>query len=200
VVAFVVIIVVLWDKWRKKAIIEVGKSLGLHHLMEGEKLSYALVPLMNKDSKFFVILLGYLNGYEAAYFDRVIAAGKDWFYQSTVMVKNPRVNIPMFQLKSRLYMMQNITQRTCGDALDVPGRKNDMGSLRLSAQDPQWAMERFSGANPQFFQKLQKGHWTIEGFQNSLFIYSWGRTIYPRKMRDFVREAGEIATEMYALL
>ena len=92
-----------------------------------------------------------------------------------------------------------INQRTCGDELKVPGREKDMGSLRLSSGDPQWAMQTFSKANPQFFQKLQKGKWTIEGFQHSLVIYRWGQTISPRKLQEYVKQAAEISTEMYAL-
>ena len=83
--------------------------------------------------------------------------------------------------------------------MKVPGRENDMKSLRLSAKDPQWALQTFSKATPQFFQKLRKERFTIEGFQHSLFIYSWGRTIYPRKMREYVKQAADIATEMYSL-
>jgi hypothetical protein len=74
-----------------------------------------------------------------------------------------------------------------------------MGSLRLSSDDPQWAVQTFSRATPNFFQELQKGKWTIEGFQHSLVIYRWGQTISPRKLPEYVKQAAEIATEMYAL-
>ncbi|HUN56465.1 MAG TPA: hypothetical protein VMU29_15025 [Smithella sp.] len=198
--AIIISISLLWQKRRKKGIIETGKSLGFRNLGAGEKMPVVFVPLIDRaDRKYFIILRGLLNGYEAAYFDLVVQAGKDWFYQSVVMVKNPKVDIPMFQLKAKPWMTQSLTQKTCGEALEVPNREKDMGVLQLSSKDPQWAMQTISGASPQFFQKLQKGHWTIEGFQHSLFIYSWGRTIYPGEMRDFVREAGEIAQELYSL-
>ncbi len=187
-----------WDKWRKNTVIEAGKPLGFHHLTQAEKLQIAVVPLNEKGAKYFLILTGNINGYEAAYFDLIISAGKAWFYQSTVMVVNSGVTIPMFQLKSRDWS-HVISQRTCGDPLQVPGREKDMESLKLSSKNPQWALQTFSKATPQFFEKLRKGKWTIEGVNHSLFIYSWGRTIYPKKMRDYVREAGEIATEMYSL-
>jgi hypothetical protein len=195
-----VVIRLRWDKWRKNGVIEVGKSLGFHHLVQGEKLQVVFVPLIDRaDRKYFLILFGELNGYEAAFFDLEVSAGKDWFYQSTVMVNNPQVTMPMFQLKSHAYMWQALNQRTCGDELKVPGREKDMKSLRLSAKDPQWALQTFSKATPQFFQKLRKERFTIEGFQHSLFIYSWSRTIYPRKMREYVKQAADIATEMYSL-
>ena len=158
-----------------------------------------LVPLINPiKNKYFVILRGEINGYEAGFFDLYIGAGKNWFYQSTVIVKNPQVTMPKFQLKPSDWS-HVISQRTCGDELKVPGREKDMGSLRLSSEDPQWALQTFSKATPQFFQKLREGKWTIEGFQHSLVIYRWGQTISPRKLQEYVKQAAEIATEMYAL-
>ena len=198
-IAHAVFIRVSWDKWRKKGIIEAGKLLGFRHLMPGEILPVVLVPLIDRaDRKYFLILRGELNGYEAAFFDLLVQAGKDWFYQSTVTVKNPQINMPMFQLKPRDWS-HVITQKTCGDPLNVPDREKDMGSLKLSSNDPQWAVQTFAKATPQFFQKLQKGKWTIEGYQHSLYIYSWGRTMYPRKLQEYVRQAAEISAEMYSL-
>jgi hypothetical protein len=195
-----VVIVYYWQNWRKNGIIEAGKSLGFRPLAQGEKLPIVLVPLINRAGrKYIEILLGNLNGYETAFFDLEFSAGKDWFFQSTVMVNNPQMIMPMFQLKSHGYLWQMFTQRTCGDELKVPGREQDMKSLRLSGKDPQWAGQTFSRATPQFFEKLRKGKWTIEGTQHSLVIYSWGRTIYPRKMQEYVKQAAEIAAEMYSL-
>ena len=195
----VVFIRLYWDKWRKNGIIEAGKSLGFHHLAQGEILPVVLVPLINPThNKYFVILRGEINGYEAGFFDLFVGAGKDWFYQSTVILKNPQITMPKFQLKPSDWS-HVISQRTCGDELKIPGREKDMGSLRLSADNPQWALQTFSRANPQFFQQLQKGKWTIEGFQHSLVIYRWGRTIYPRKLQEYVSKAAEIAREMYSL-
>ena len=199
VMVLVVVIRVSWDKWRKNGVIEAGKLLGFHHLMQGEILPVVFVPLIDRaDRKYFLILRGELNGYEAGFFDLVVQAGKDWFYQSTVTMKNPQINMPMFQLKPRDWS-HVISQKTCGDPLEVPGREKDMGSLKLSSKDPQWAVQTFAKASPQFFQKLQKGKWTIEGYQHSLYVYSWGRTIYARSMREYVSQAAEIATEMFAL-
>jgi hypothetical protein len=200
VMGLAVVIRLRWDKWRKNGIIEVGKSLGFHHLVQGEKLQVVFVPLIDRaDRKYILILFGELNGYKAAFFDLEVSAGKDHFYQSTVMVNNPQVTMPMFQLKSRAYMSVMINQRTCGDALQVPGFEKDMKSLSLSAKDPQWALQTFSKATPQFFQKLREERFTIEGLNHSLFIYSWGRTIYPRKLQEYVNQTAEIAREMYSL-
>lgn len=198
VVALAIIIRMSWDKWRKNGIIEAGKSLGFRHLAQTEKLLLEPAVQIHKDSRYFLILAGDLGGNEAGYFDLFISSGKDWFYQSVVLVRNPRVNMPVFQLKSPDWS-RTITQKTCGDALELPGRKKDMGSLRLSSHDPQWAIETFSKATPQFFQKLREGKWTIEGFGHSLYVYHWGKTIYPWKMREYVKQAGEIAAEMVSL-
>jgi hypothetical protein len=145
-----------------------------------------------------LILRGEINGYEAAFFDLFCSSGKVWFYQSTIIVNNPQVTMPKFQLKSRDWS-KVINQRTCGEELKVTGCEKDMGSLRLSANDPQWALQTFSRATPEFFQKLRKGKWTIDGFQHSLVIYSWGRTIPPRKFQEYVRQTVEISAEMYSL-
>ena len=198
-VLLAVVIRLSWDKWRKRAIIEAGKSIGFRHLTQGEILPVVLVPLINPSkNKYFVILRGEINGYEAGFFDLFIGAGKDWFYQSTVILKNPQITMPKFQLKPSDWS-HVISQRTCGDELKIPGHEKDMGSLRLSSEDPQWALQTFSKATPQFFQKLQKGNLTIEGFQHSLVIYRWGQTISPRKLQEYVKQAAEIATEMYSL-
>jgi hypothetical protein len=196
--AAAVIVRFTWDKRRKNAVIRAGKSMGFRHLIPSENMPVVFVPLIHKDSKYFLILAGELGGHEAGYFDLYISAGENWFYQSVVMVKNPRVNMPVFQLKPPDWS-RTIRQRTCGDALPVPGREKDMGSLRLSSENPEWALRTFAGASPEFFQKLLKGKWTIEGFQGSLFVYRWGKTIYSRQMREYVRQAGEIAAEMYSL-
>jgi hypothetical protein len=129
-------IIVSWEKWRKRAIIEAGKSLGFHHLAQGEILPVVLVPLINPTkNKYFVILRGEINGYEAGFLDLYIGAGKNWFYQSTVIVKNPQVMMPKFQLKPSDWS-HVISQRTCGDELKVPGREKDMGSLRFILRRP----------------------------------------------------------------
>ena len=198
-IVLTIVIILSWEKWRKRAITEAGKSFGFHRLAQGETLPVVLVPLINPTkNKYFVILRGEINGYEAGFFDLFIGAGKNWFYQSTVIVKNSQVMMPKFQLKSSDWS-HVISQRTCGDELKIPGREEDMGSLRLSADDPQWALQTFSRANSQFFQKLRKEKWTIEGFQHSLVIYRWGQTISPRKLQEYVGQTAEISAEMYSL-
>lgn len=198
-IVFTIVIRLSLDKWRRRAITEAGKSLGFHRLAQGEILPVVLVPLINPThNKYFVILRGEINGYEAGFFDLFIGAGKNWFYQSTVILKNPQVMMPKFQLKPSDWS-HVISQRTCGNELKIPGREKDMGSLRLSSDDSQWALQTFSQATPQFFQKLQKGKWTVEGLQHSLVIYRWGQTISPRKLQEYVRQAAEIAAETYSL-
>jgi hypothetical protein len=125
-------------------------------------------------------------------------AGEDWFYQSTIIVRNPKVTMPRFQLKTSNWS-QVLSRQTCGDALNIPGREGDMGSLRLSADDLQWARQTFSRAASQFFQKLRNGKWTIEGLQYSPVIYRWGQQIPPRKLQKYIRQAAELSTEMYSL-
>ena len=198
-VLLAVIIRISWDKWRKRAVTEAGKKLGFRRLAQGETLPVVLVPLINPaKNKYFLILRGEINSYEAGFFDLFIGAGRDWFYQSTVILKNQQVTMPKFQLKPSDWS-HVISQRTCGDELKIPGREKDLGSLRLSSDNPQWAVQTFAKAAPSFFQKLQKGKWTIEGFQHSLVIYRWGQTISARKFQEYVKQAADIATEMYTL-
>ena len=71
----------------------------------------------------------------------------------------------------------------------------DMASLRLSTDDPDWAVSIFSRAPSEFFQKLRNGTWTIEGLRHSMVVYRWGTRIPARKMQEYVREAGELAAE-----
>lgn len=193
-----VVVLQFWSKWRMRALTEAGKSFGFRRLAEGEVLPVVMVPLINRpDRTYFVILRGSLNGHEAAFFDLLCNSGKSWTYQSTVMVKNSKVATPRFQLKTFQWSLP--PQQACGDALKIPGHEGDMGSLRLSADDSNWATRIFSRATPEFLEKLRNGKWTIEGLDHSLVIYRWGQGIPPRKLKEYVRQAGELATEMYLL-
>jgi hypothetical protein len=179
------------DEWRKRAITETGESFGFRRLTQGEALPVVLVPLINSPNrKYLIILRGVLEGNAAAFFDLFCGAGKDWFYQSTVMISNPKVTMPRFQLRTPRWS-RVLSQRTCGDALKIAGREEDMGPLRLSADDPQWARQTFSKATPQFFHKVHDGKWTVEGFQHSLVIYRWGEKIPARKLKEYLMQAAE---------
>jgi hypothetical protein len=58
------------DEWRKRAITEAGKSFGFRRLIPGEVLPVVLVPpLTGPNKRYFVILRGTLDGYDAAFFD-----------------------------------------------------------------------------------------------------------------------------------
>lgn len=157
-----------------------------------------LVPLIPRPNRtYFVILKGSLHDYEAAFFDLYCTSGKSWDYQSTVLVKGPGLTMPKFQLQTKQW--SQAYQRTCGEALKLPGREKDMASLRLSSEDPEWARKIFSVASPEFFEQVRKGRWTIEGFQGSIVIYRWGTRIPPRKLREYVQQAGELAARMFSL-
>jgi hypothetical protein len=198
-VILAIVIRLLLDNRRKAAITAAGKSFGFRRLGQGEVLPVVRVPLLDSPrTKFFLILRGAINGYDAAFFDLYCGSGDDWFYQSTVIVMNPLATVPKFQVKSPDWK-QVLCQRTCGEKLKIPGREEDMRSLRLSGDDPLWTIRTFSRATPGFFQKLRKGRWTIEGFQHSLVVYRWGLKIKAKKLEDYVREASEIAAEMYSL-
>jgi len=220
VIGLIVLTIVIFlslEKRRKRAITEEGKSFGFHRLAQEETLPVAEVPLfttlIDTDlTEFSIILRGEINGYEAGFFDLIMHLQKS-LYHSIVIVKNPQVMMPKFQLKSlessfwflmELFSLFSLDlgwlrQHTHGDELKIPGREEDMGSLRLSADDSQWAFQTFSRATPQFFQKLQKGKWTIEGFQDSLVIYRWCKRIPARKLQEYVRQAAEISAEMYSI-
>jgi hypothetical protein len=187
------------DNWRKKSMTEAAKLLGFSRLCQGETLPVVMVPLLDSSRrKYFLILRGAMGGYEAAFFDLYIGAGDNWFYQSAVMVKNPDVIMPRFQLKPPDWA-QVLRQRTCGAELKIPGREQDMRSLRLSGDNPSWTMQTFSRAAPQFLQKLRDGKWTIEGAHHSLVIYRWGKKIPAKKLQEHLEQAAQIAAETYAL-
>lgn len=187
------------DARRKRAIAGAAQSFGFHRLTIGEVLPIVSVPLLaNPKRKFFVIVRGTLDGHDTGFFDLFVGAGKDWFYQSAVIITNPKVMMPGFQLMSPDWT-RILSQRTGGDALDIPGRGEEMGSLRLSSDDPEWARQTISRAAPQFIEKLRKGKWTIEGVQHSLVIYRWGHKIRPRNLREYVREAADLAAEVFSL-
>jgi hypothetical protein len=198
-IALAIIARLKFDEWRKRAITEAGKSLGFRRLTEGEVLSVVLVPLINTPNrKYLIILRGVLEGNAAAFFDLFCGAGKDWFYQSAVMISNPRVTMPRFQLRTPRWS-RALSQRTCGEVFKIAGREGDMGSLRLSADDSEWARQTFSEASSQFFQKVLDGKWTIEGFQHSLVIYRWGEKIPPKRLKEYLMQTAELSTEVFTL-
>jgi len=156
-----VVIRLLWDKRRKEAVVKAGESFGFHHLAEGEVLPIALVPLIDRPKRsYLVILRGTVNGYSAGLFDLLCGAGKSWFYQSAVIITNPEITLPKFQILTSQWSVI-LNQKTCENVVKIPGRDKEMGPLRLSADDPQWAEQTFSKAAPQFFQRVRGGKWTI---------------------------------------
>ena len=181
-----------WSGWRKRSIGEAGAKFGFRRLTDGEALPVVLVPLIDRPNRtYFLILRGTLQGHEVTFFDLYCTSGSSWDYQSTVLIKNPGVAMPKFQLRATQW--SQAYQRTCGDALGVEGRDKEMSSLRLSADDPAWARRIFSMPSPEFFQKVLDGKWTIEGLQHSLVIYRWGMRIPPRKLQEYVQQAADLA-------
>ena len=188
-----------WLHWRKRTIIEAGAIFGFCQLAMGESLKIVPVPLFDRPKCIYLIILrGFINGYEAAFFDLLTTNGADWNFQSTVMLRNPKVMMSRFQLQTIRWSQPR--QKTCGDALDIPGRSRDMASLRLSADDPDWARGMFSRGSTEFFQKLRSGKWTIEGLQDSLIIYRWGARIPARKLHQYVHQANELASYVFSLI
>ena len=193
-----VVLLQFWSNWRRRSLSTAGAAFRFRRLTQGETLPIVLVPLIARPNRtYFVILQGRLNGYEAAFFDLYCTSGKSWDYQSTVLVKKPGLTMPKFQLQTKQWLQAY--QRTCGESLEVPGREENMASLRLSSEDPEWAREIFSTASPEFFEQVRKGKWTVEGFQNSIVIYRWGTRIAPRKLQEYVQQAGGLATGMLSL-
>ncbi len=187
------------DHWRQKAMTTAGMLSGFHRLRKGETLPVVTVPLLESPAKkFLLIMRGALNGYEAAFLDLYCSAGSQWFYQSLVILNNPQVRMPKFQLKPPDWTV-GLSQRTCGKELKIPGREEEMRSLRLSGDDPLWTTNTFSNADSLLFKKLRNFKWTIEGSQHSLVIYRWGQKVSARKLQDHLNQVAEIAEHMYSL-
>jgi hypothetical protein len=168
-------------------------------LGQGESLPVVPVPLLDRPKcKYLIILCGAIKGYECAFFDLYTTTGEEWDFQSTVILQNPNVIMPKFQLQTIQWTQPR--KQTCGDAIDISGRGSVMASLRLSAEDPEWARRIFSQAAPEFFQNLRRGKWTIEGYQKTLIIYRWGKRITARKLQNYVNEASEFAIYIFSLI
>ena len=98
-----------WEKWRKRAIIEAGKALGFQHLAQGETLPVVLVPLINPTkNKYFVILRGEINGYEAGYFDLFYWGGKKlgFYYSTIIRQRTGSITMSKLQLKPSDWVAQ----------------------------------------------------------------------------------------------
>jgi hypothetical protein len=201
IIGLIVLAIILlqwWLNWRRRTIIEAGARFGLHPLGQGENLPLVPVPLFDRPKcKYLVILRGLIKGYECAFFDLYTSFGTEWDFQSTVLLLNPNVTMPKFQLQTTQWSQPR--KRTCGEGIYIPGRGSVMASLRLSAEDPEWARRTFSQVAPEFFQNLHRGKWTMEGFQNTLVIYCWGKRIPARKLSDYVNEASELAIYLFSL-
>src|SRR5437588_5763913 len=111
-----IVIIKCWGEWRNRTLTKAAAALGFRRARRGESIPIVLVPLINRAGRTYsIILLGTIQGFEAAFFDLLTTSGRNWDYQSTVLVKTPNVLMPRFQLMRRQLMAAN--QRTCGDAL-----------------------------------------------------------------------------------
>jgi hypothetical protein len=201
IIGLIILAIILlqwWLSWRRRAIIEAGARIGLRPLGEREYLPVMPVPLFDRPKcRYLVILRGHVKSYECAFFDLYTTFGAEWDFQSTVILQDTNVIMPKFQLQTTQWSQPG--KRTCGDAIEIPDRGSVMTSLRLSAEDPEWARRIFSQAAPEFFHSLRCGKWTIEGFHNTLVVYRWGKRVPARKLRDYVNEASELAIYVFSL-
>ena len=188
-------LVKLWMNWRQRALTRAGAAFGFRRLEPGEKLPVVLVPLLERPSQsFFLIIKGFLNGCETAFFDLYHRSGKNWDFQSTVLVKNPQVDLPKFQLRPRSFFQTS--PKRCPYPVELP--EVCAAHLELTSTDPEWTQALFSQASPQFLQKVRRGNWMIEGRCSSILVYRLGARIAPRKLQKYVTEAAELATELFA--
>lgn len=193
-----VALVCWWSDWRKKSIAAAGGAFGFRKCADDETLFLPPVPLVERSKKSCLLIMrGLLGGYEAAYFDLLCYSGKNWDYQSAIMLSHPQAMMPKFQLRRTQWL--EASQSSCREAVEISGRESDMECLRLSSDDPQWARRAFMKASPEFFQKLREGKWTVEGFQRSVVVYRWGTRIAARELRGYVEQAGELAAETFLL-
>jgi hypothetical protein len=190
---------IYFDKRRKRLVIAAGEAIGFRHVEPGEILPIVTVPLLNAPNrKYFVILRGTIDGLDAGYFDLSVRSGRSGFYQSTIVITNPTISMPRFQLRAADWM-HTIKQRACNEKVVISERDDDMKSLRLSSDDPAWAHMRFSKAPSDLFEKMRNDKWTIEGLQHSLVIYRWGKTVSAHNLQEYTQRAAELATAVFAL-
>jgi hypothetical protein len=188
-----------FDKRRKRAITAAGETIGFHSVGPEETFPIVAVPLLNAPRrKFFIILRGRLDGYDAGYFDLSVRAGKTRFYQSTIVITNPRIMMPRVQLRAAVWR-HTLNQRACNEKVVIDERENDMKSLRLSSDDPAWAHRTFAKAPSDLFDKMRRDKWTVEGLEHSLVLYRWGKTVSARNLQEFSRQSAQLAAAVFAL-
>jgi hypothetical protein len=193
-----VVLVGGWLKWRKRAITEAGSRIGLSALPAGGKLMIPLVPLIDRPRrKYHVILPGLIHGHEGAFFDLFVGSGEHWNLQSAVLLRDPGVAMPRFQLMTPQWSA--MYQRTRGVKVTVPGREDEMRRLKLTADDADWARDTFSRASRGFLARVRQGRWTIEGWNDALVIYRWGIRVSAGRFETYVREAADLGAEMFSL-
>ena len=193
-----IVLVGSWLEWRRRAITEAGSRMGLSALPSGGTLTVPLVPLIDRPRRrYHVILPGIIHGREGAFFDLYVSSGEHWDLQSAVLLRDPGVAMPRFQLKRPRWSA--ISRRTRGVKVTVRGREDDMHRLKLTSDDPDWARDTFSGASTRFFEKVRDGRWTIEGWNDALVIYRWGTRISVGRLEAYVREAAELGAEVFSL-
>jgi hypothetical protein len=193
-----VVLVNHWLNWRKRGIVEAGARIGLTALAEGEKLIVPLVPLIDRPRrKYLVILAGTINGYSGWFFDLFVGTGENWNLQSAVLLRDPDVGMPRFQLRTPQWSQMN--QRLRGDSVGLPGREHEMRRLKLTSDDPDWALNTFSRASSSFLKKVQQDRWTIKGLDHDLVIYRWGMRVPTKRLKAYVEQAADLAAEMLSL-
>jgi hypothetical protein len=184
-----------WLNWRKRRIAEAGARIGLTALAKGEKLIVPLVPLVDRPRrKYHVILAGAINGHTVGFFDLFVGSGEHWNLQSAVLLRDSGVRMPRFQL--RTHQWSQMYQRVRGGPVELPGRKHEMRRLKLTSDDPDWALNTFSHASNRFLEKVQQGKWTIEGLGHDLVIYRWGMRVPAGRLNPYVQQAADLGAEM----
>ena len=193
-----VILVNGWMQRRRRVLLEAGAQIGLAALANGQRLIVPLVPLIDQPgAKYYAILSGHLNGSEVGFFDLFVTAGSQWNLQSTVLLRDLEVAMPMFQLRTSNWLMLN--QRIRGDPVNVPGREHEMRGLKLSSNDPDWAQKVFSHAPEEFLEKVRRGKWTIEGLEQSVIVYQWGTRVAPRRLETYIQQAAELGHNVLSI-
>jgi hypothetical protein len=197
VLALTILLLKLWLSWRKRAITRVAQTLGFCRLEHGENFPVVLVPLVERRGQnFFLILKGRLHDYESAFFDLYHRTGKNWDFQSTVLVKDPGLDFPKFQLRPKTFLQTS--PKRCAFAVELPAVL--AAGLELSSEDPEWAQLIFAQVSPDFLRKVRRSKWSIEGRRGSLVLYRLGTRIAPRNWEKYVTDAGDLVVELFAYI
>ena len=153
----------------------------------GEELM--ALPLLRRQSGLSNLLRGSFGGAEVLVLDCRVGSGKQAITQTLACFPLRGKSLPKFELRPE-NILHKIGSAFGYKDIDFETHPGFSGSYLLRGEDEQAIRSLFHFGLLSFFEE-QKG-WCVEGGGPWLGLYRQGRTVSPKKLREFLEEAARV--------